>query len=105
MERIEARIANRPELVVKLYSEVADILGAGLREGLNEKFDEQLARTSVAVYDIAAIPAIRIELPSAISRVRFVSDIGEVNPIGSAELRGRIPQLGLREIEITEAPL
>jgi len=94
MERVEARIANRPELVVKLYAEVADTLGAGLREGLDERFDEQLTQGSLAIYDLAAIPAIRVELPNEISRVRFISDISGVEPIDIAELRDRFPQLG-----------
>lgn len=102
MKRVEARIANRPDLVVKLYAEVADTLGAGLREGLEERFDEYLARSSLAIYDMVAVPAIRGELPNEISRVRFVSDIGDVDPIDLAELNRRVPQLGLHEAAISE---
>jgi Putative PD-(D/E)XK family member, (DUF4420) len=104
MERVESRIANRPELVVKLYAEVADSLGAGLREGLDERFDEQLALASLAIFDLSAIPAIRSELPNGISRVRFVSDIGGVEPLGAGEVRNRFPQLGLQDELIADQP-
>jgi hypothetical protein len=104
MERVQSRIADRPELVTKLYAEVVDTLGAGLREGLDERFDEQLAQESLAIYDLASIPAIRVELPNEISRVRFVSDIGGVEPLDGSALRERFPQLGLHADSFADQP-
>lgn len=91
----EERIAGRPELVVKLYSEVAGTLGSSLREGLNERFDLQLAQASLGIYDLATIPAVRCELPNELSRVRFVSDNSNTVQVDGSDIRSRFPELGL----------
>jgi hypothetical protein len=82
VQRIEARLSSRPELIVKLHSVLADTLGTGLLEGLNQRFDEQLVLSSLVFYDLSTIPAVRNPLPPEVTAVRFRSDIGLVAPIG-----------------------
>jgi hypothetical protein len=81
VERIEARLSSKPGLIVKLHSVLADTLGTGLLEGLNQRFDEQLALSSLTFYDLSKIPAVRGPLPPEVTAVRFRSDIGLVTPI------------------------
>ena len=81
VERIEARLGSKPELILKLHSVLADTLGTGLQEGLGQRFDEQLALSSLAFYDLCTIPAVRGPLPPEVTAVRFRSDIGLVTPM------------------------
>lgn len=91
--RTEARLAGRPELVIKLHAVLAETLGLGLLQGLAQRFDEHLARARIAFYDLSEIPAIRGPLPVEISGVRFTSEFG------------RLPALNLREAARRFAPV
>jgi hypothetical protein len=46
--RLQARFSSRPELIVKLHAVVADALGSALAQGLSQRFDEQLAVSTLA---------------------------------------------------------
>jgi hypothetical protein len=93
VERIEARLGSRPELILKLHSVLADTLGTGLLEGLSQRFDEQLALSSLAFYDLSTIPAVRDPLPPGVTAVRFRSEFGALVPLDSQELERTIPGL------------
>ena len=97
--QIETKIASRPDLVVKLHTEIADTLGRGFLQGLDECFDEHLARASFSLYDLADVPAIRDPLPIGVSRVRFVSDLTSLNPVDLGRARQRFPTLGFPVLE------
>ena len=81
VERIEACLGSKPELILKLHSVLADTLGTGLVVGLGQRFDEELALSSLAFYDLSTIPAVRGPLPPEVTAVRFRSDISLVTPI------------------------
>jgi hypothetical protein len=91
MSRLQARISSRPELIVKLHTVVADALGSALTQGLTQRFDEQLAISTLAFYDLSAIPAVRGPLPSEITAVRFRSYIGDTNPLARKEIHTLLP--------------
>jgi Putative PD-(D/E)XK family member, (DUF4420) len=93
IDRVEARLSSRPDLVIKLHAVVADTLGIGLPHMLDHRFDEHLALASMAFYDLATIPAIRFSLPPEVSSVRFRSDIGGLRSIPTRELGRLIPPL------------
>jgi hypothetical protein len=96
VERIEARFGSRPNLIVKLHSVLADALGAALLEGLEQRFDEQLAQSSLAFYDLSRIPAVRGPLPPEVTAVRFRSEIAGVMPLDMETLGLLIPALAGR---------
>lgn len=75
VERIEAQLDGELGLILKLQETVADVLGATTAAALSMRFDEQLARHSIRVYEIDAIPAPRGAIPDEVSQVRFHSDI------------------------------
>lgn len=78
-ELIEARIAGRAGSILKLREVIATTLGHELRGAETALFDLTLAANSIKFFDLNEIPAIRSELPSGISRVRFASDLSPAN--------------------------
>jgi len=54
---------------------------------LDSRFDLQLSRSSLLLYEAAAVPAIRPTLPIGVSGLRFTSDFGRCAPIGTDLLR------------------
>ena len=93
VERIEACLGSKPELILKLHSVLADTLGTGLLVGLEQRFDEELALSSLAFYDLSTIPAVRCPLPPEVTAVRFRSDISLVTPIDVQQVGHLTPGL------------
>ena len=91
LARIEARLRQQSVSVSKLRSVVAETLGNGLPTALNTRFDVQLARSSLLLYEAAAVPAVRPTLPVGISGLRFTSDFSGCAPIDTIFLRKELP--------------
>jgi Putative PD-(D/E)XK family member, (DUF4420) len=70
---IEDRLGRQGQSVSKLRSVVAETLGNALPAALDSQFDLQLARSSLQLYEAAAVPAIRAPLPLGVSGLRFTS--------------------------------
>lgn len=94
VRKIEARLGSEVDLVVKLHEIVANALGAGLVEGLKFRFDERAARASLRWYFTADIPSPQDPLSSAVSDVRFKSDLSAVGFRTRAEILKRAPDAG-----------
>jgi hypothetical protein len=75
VERIERQLDGDVDLILKLQETVAEGLGASAPTALSMRFDEDLASSSLQVYDLEAIPVIGGDVPSEVSQVRFRSDI------------------------------
>lgn len=91
MQRIERQLGADPDLTMKLQETVADALGATAAAALPMRFDERLARTSLQVYELAAVPAIRTAIPAEVSQVRFRSDLSRTPPVSIARLIAQCP--------------
>jgi hypothetical protein len=89
MQRIESQLGAEPELIMKLQETVADALGASAAGALPMRFDEGLARTSLQVYELASVPAIRTGIPAEVSQIRFRSDLSRTSPASLASLSGK----------------
>ena len=72
--------------MVRLRTIVADTLGTDLPSALGWRFDLRLARSSLALFDLRGIPAIRGSLPDGVSGVRFTSDIDTCQPLAKSEI-------------------
>jgi hypothetical protein len=86
MERIQKKLDGDLDLVLKLQGTVAEALGMVAPTALAMRFDDRLAKTSMHLYDIASIPAIRGEMPIDVTQVRFRSDLSRINPLDRASL-------------------
>lgn len=99
LAQIEHRLGANNALILKVQETVAETLGDTLPASMAMRFDDRLAQTSVQIYDLRAVPAIRDGIPPDVSQVHFrsdlsrtkplsVADIAELSPIGRAMLPG-----------------
>ena len=75
VERIETQLDGNVDLILKVQEVVAEGLGSTAATALSMRFDEDLARSSLRVYRLDTIPAIRNGVPGEVSQVGFRSDI------------------------------
>ena len=78
---IETRLAGRQDLVLKLQETVATTLGDAFLPSLDARFDDALAHSSIQVFDLRGVPAIRGDLPAGVGDVHFSSDLGASVPL------------------------
>jgi Putative PD-(D/E)XK family member, (DUF4420) len=83
---IEHLLATDADLIFKLHDVIAATLGTGLKEALSVGFDEQLARSSLQLFELDQVPAIRGGLPAGVSEVRFQSDLSAMTPVSPQAL-------------------
>lgn len=89
IERIEEQLGGDAALLLKLQETIAEGLGDNVSAALSMRFDESLARSSLQVYELAAIPAVRDGVPAEVSQVRFRSDLSRSPPADTATLVSR----------------
>ena len=75
INRIEAQVRDDATLPLKLEENIVDCLGKDLTAALNMRFDDKLAKSSLIIYDLTKIPAIRESVPLDVSQIRFLSDL------------------------------
>ncbi len=75
VQRVEQQLSGNVDLILKLQETVVEGLGATATMALAMRFDEDLAKSSLQVYELGAIPAVRDAVPSEVSQIRFRSDI------------------------------
>ena len=75
MAEIESMVAAHPDLVLKLHEVVAATLGTSLNEALGITYDMKLANSSLRIFSMSDVPAIRETLPTGVSDVHFRSDL------------------------------
>ena len=77
-ERIEQQLGGDAGLQLKLQETIAEALGRTASAAFSMRFDEEVAKSSLQIYELGSIPAIRGRLPSELSQVRFRSDLSRV---------------------------
>ncbi|HWK38440.1 MAG TPA: PD-(D/E)XK motif protein [Hyphomicrobium sp.] len=77
VQRIEQKISGYPNLALKLRRVLAETLGRDAPSALIAEFDERLARSSVRLYNLAHIPAVRPPIPVGVDQVQFRSDVSQ----------------------------
>ena len=80
IERIEQRLGEDPGLQLKLQETIAESLGRTAGAAFSMRFDEDVASSSLQIYELSSIPAVRGKLPSEVSQVRFRSDLSRLTP-------------------------
>ena len=89
IERIKQQLGGDAALQLKLQETIAEALGHTASAAFSVRFDENVARSSLQIYELGSIPAIRGRLPSELSQIRFRSDLSGVTP---ASRRGLVNQ-------------
>lgn len=93
IKRIEGLLGGDADLILKFQETVAEGLGESASAALSMRFDESFARSSLQVYELSSIPAIRQQVPIEVSQVRFRSDLSRTSPIDVGKLASRSRQL------------
>ncbi len=80
---VRTRMAAHPDMVLHVDRVIGLTLGSDWRQGLEDRFDTQLAEKSLAFYRATDIPCIPGPLPPSVSDVRFMADLTDVPPVSS----------------------
>ncbi|MEM8556305.1 MAG: PD-(D/E)XK motif protein [Bacteroidota bacterium] len=86
LDRVRGLLAGDTDLLLRVDHVVAQSLGGSLRRALRERFDEEVARASLRLYQAEDMPAVDPDLPPGVSGVRFTSELDLVQPLGCAEI-------------------
>lgn len=84
VDEIDDAVGADATLALKLREVTAATLGASLNESLQTTFDIALADSSLEVYDLRSVPALRDPLAMGVSDVHFRSDFSLAAPLQSA---------------------
>ena len=78
IERIEGKIRGDTDMILKFQETVTEGLGDNASVSLSMRFDANVARSSLKIYDLETIPRVPDPLPTTVSQVRFRSDLSRV---------------------------
>lgn len=92
VREVRSRTSDAPQLLLHVDRVVAQTLGDGWRHAQEQRFDRQLAESSLAFYEPAVIPQVDANLPRGVSNVQFVADL---TGAPSADLRAYRSKGGL----------
>jgi hypothetical protein len=85
-ESVRELLASSAELTAHFDATFYASLGSGWEEAMNEAFDWELARESLAFFDTGGIPTVAIPIPPSVSDVRFCSDLSSTIPLQRDDL-------------------
>ncbi len=91
LSEIERMVSAQADLVFKLHEVAVGTLGASLNESLIQRFDVRLADSSLSLFDLRDVPAIRGPLPVGVSDVHFRSDLSPLRALSIQALIDRDP--------------
>ena len=81
VDSIVADVASDPDLVLKLHEVIATTLGTSLNDAMASAFDPKLTESSLRIFSLSDVPAIRGEIPAGVSNVHFRSDLSALNDV------------------------
>jgi hypothetical protein len=98
VDQIRSKVSTNAELLVHIDQVVGLTLGNSWRSSLQDRFDLQLAETSLAFFEPMSIPKVNPDLPAGVSNVRFRADLTGVPTADTRALRafGELFQAAIR---------
>lgn len=84
---IRSLVASEPVLLMQFDAVFYATLGASWSDAMGECFDQELARESLQFFDSTNIPKIEGPISTAVSDIRFTSDISTTLPLTLEALR------------------
>jgi hypothetical protein len=84
--QIERKLAGQTPSIVRLREVVLESVGAFKEEIDQIKFDLGLALSSMEIFSLRAIPAIRPPVPENVHAVRFRSDLSNLAPVPNSQV-------------------
>jgi hypothetical protein len=83
-EEIRADASGDTALLLHMDRVLRLSLGSAWRQGVEERFDRQLAAGSLRFFDARGVPAIDAPIPSEVSDIHFRADLTNLQPIDLA---------------------
>jgi hypothetical protein len=87
IEEIRVRLSSHPALLLRLDQMVIATLGQSWQRAFDDRFDRQLAESSLRFYDAAVIPAVSADLPTTVTEVHFKSNLTDLFHLKKQDLR------------------
>ena len=84
IDKVRLRIGGDSEQLMMLDKVIGMTLGNTWRQAMDERFDYELARHSLAFYEASAVPSVSPIMPSEVSNVRFTSDLSGIASVDLA---------------------
>jgi hypothetical protein len=88
LDEICRKVAQQPQLHLRLVSQVHQTLGDTWQSARNVRFDHEAARQSLQYYDSAQIPKVGLPLPEGVSQVSFVANMNGVATLSAKAING-----------------
>jgi hypothetical protein len=79
LDEVRSRV-DRPDLLIRLDSVVAQTVGTEWRQANPIAFDRQLAEDSLRFFDVHDIPSVASDVPPQVSDVHFRVDLTQQSP-------------------------
>lgn len=77
---IVEKVGDDGDLVFRLYDVVSATLGNTIGSAMSVAFDEKLLRSSLQLFKLVEVPAVRGVLPAGVSNVTFRSSLEHLDP-------------------------
>jgi hypothetical protein len=88
LDAICQKVAQQPQLHLRLVSQVHQTLGDLWQSARNVRFDHEAARQSLQYYDSVQIPKLCLPVPEGVSQVNFVADMNGVATLSAKVING-----------------
>ena len=89
---VEGNLAGHDQLILKVQEAVAETLGETLPSAMAARFDDRLAHSSLQFYDLASVPAVRVNVPVEVSKIHFRSDLSNTPTLNESEIATAAPE-------------
>ncbi len=86
-DMISARLAKNADLAARLHEGVGLAIGDGWRQAFDLRFDYEMARASLLLFDSRDIPSVEPNIPTRVSSVHFIVDMEGLTPLTREQLR------------------
>jgi len=81
VEKAKSLVCEYPKLLLHLDRITVLTLGEKWRDTSEERFDSELAESSLAFFEVSTVPAINRNIPPGVSDVHFKSDLTICSPV------------------------
>lgn len=77
-DSIQSQIGDHMSLLAHLHRNVTITLGSDWRQASSLRFDDQLAKESIRIYEVGSIPSVNWPTPLEVTDVKFKSNLSRV---------------------------
>ncbi|HCF99785.1 MAG TPA: hypothetical protein DEV93_04495 [Chloroflexi bacterium] len=87
VSEIRQQLGSHADLVQRVDSVVATLMGSDWQDALTARFDRELALQTMAFYRAEDVPQEHCEVPASVTGLRFTADLADCQPVARSALR------------------